>query len=105
MILRGADDGRGNTNGCIMCRWARAAGVSQGQIDAIGEWRHSIHFDEGKDRAAAGRGITEGRALGGCDDARRHFSDAEVVELVLTTSAFYAPSGACCIPLDVPLEK
>lgn len=107
MILRGAQMMGAEYEWVHHVPMARAAGVSQGQIDALGEWRLSIHFDE-KEKIALrlAEEITQGpgASADAMADARRHFSDSDVVELVLT-SAFYACVGRMLHSLDVPLEK
>jgi alkylhydroperoxidase family enzyme len=107
VILRGAQIMAAEYEWVHHTPMARAAGVSQAKIDAIGEWRTSVLFDA-KERAALrlaeeithGPGASaEAMAL-----ARKEFADSEVVELVLTAS-FYACVGRMLHSLDVPLEK
>ena len=91
MILRTAQIAHSEYEWAHHLRMARKAGVSEAKITALPDWRDSKEFDA-KERAAIA--LTE--AVMACNvtdavhaDVKRHFSDAEFVELSLTAS-FYA---------------
>ena len=107
MILRGAQMMGAEYEWVHHLDMARAEGVPASKIDALGEWRVSILFDQ-KERIALrlAEEITHGPGASAeaMAEARKYFSDGEVVELVLTSS-FYACVGRMLHSLDVPLEK
>ena len=91
MILRTAQIAHSEYEWAHHLRMARKAEVSEAKIAALADWRASKEFDA-KERAAIA--LTE--AIMACNvtdavhaEAKRHFSDAEFVELSLTAS-FYA---------------
>jgi alkylhydroperoxidase family enzyme len=91
MILRAAQIARSEYEWAHHLRMARAAGLPEAKIAALTGWRMSKSFDA-KERAALA--LTE--AVMACNvtdsvhaEAKKHFSDAEFVELSLT-AGFYA---------------
>ena len=91
MILRTAQIARSEYEWAHHLRMARKAGVPEEKIAALAGWRSAKIFDA-KERAALA--LTE--AVMACDvsdavyaEVKRHFSDAEFVELSLT-AGFYA---------------
>jgi AhpD family alkylhydroperoxidase len=91
MILRTAQIARSEYEWAHHLRMARKAGVSEAKIAALADWRKAKEFDA-KERAALA--LTE--AVMACNvtdevyaEVKRHFNDAEFVELSLT-AAFYA---------------
>lgn len=91
MILRTAQLARSDYEWAHHLRMARKAGVSEAKIAALAGWRDSGVFDE-RERAA----ILLTEAVMACQvtdavhaEVKKHFSDAEFVELSLT-AAFYA---------------
>jgi alkylhydroperoxidase family enzyme len=91
MILRTAQIAHSEYEWAHHLRMARKAEVSEAKIAALAGWRDSKEFDA-KERAALA--LTEAVMACNVTDAvhaevKRHFSDAEFVELSLTAS-FYA---------------
>jgi len=91
MILRTAQIARSEYEWAQHLKMARKAGVREEQIAALAGWRASSLFDA-KERAALA--LTEAvMALNVTDEVhaevKKHFSDAEFVELSLT-AGFYA---------------
>lgn len=91
MILRTAQIARSEYEWAQHLKMARKAGVPEAQIEALAGWRSSALFDA-RERAALL--LTEAvMALNVTDEVhaevKRHFSDAEFVELSLT-AGFYA---------------
>ena len=91
MILRTAQIAKSEYEWAHHLRMARKAGVAEDKIAALAGWRASKLFDA-KERAALA--LTE--AVMACNvsdevhaEVKRHFSDAEFVELSLT-AGFYA---------------
>jgi alkylhydroperoxidase family enzyme len=91
MILRTAQIAGSEYEWAHHLRMARKAGVGEDKIAALAGWRVSSAF-EAKERAALA--LTE--AVMACNvtdevhaEAKKHFSDAEFVELSLT-AGFYA---------------
>jgi AhpD family alkylhydroperoxidase len=91
MILRTAQVARSEYEWAHHLRMARKAGVEEEKIAALAGWRASKLFDA-KERAALA--LTE--AVMACNvtdgvhaEVKKHFSDAEFVELSLT-AGFYA---------------
>ena len=91
MILRTAQIARSEYEWAHHLRMARKAGVEEAKIAALAGWRGASNFDP-RERAALA--LTE--AVMACNvtdevhaEVKRHFSDAEFVELSLT-AGFYA---------------
>jgi alkylhydroperoxidase family enzyme len=107
MILRGAQIMGADYEWVHHLDMARAAGVSQAKIDALKEGFASPAFD-GKESAALriAEEVTHGPGASAeaITEAKRFFSEGEIVELVLTSS-FYACVGRVLHSLDVPLER
>ena len=107
MILRGAQIMGATYEWAHHLDMARAAGAPQEKIDALKDGYTSPAFDTKESIALRlAEEITHGpgASADAMADARRHFSDGEIVELVLTSS-FYACVGRMLHSLDVPLEK
>jgi alkylhydroperoxidase family enzyme len=105
MILRTAQIARSDYEWAHHLRMARRAGVSDVQIAALADWRNATVFDA-KERAALA--LTEGVMACDVSDAvhaevKRHFSDAEFVELSLTAS-FYAMVSRMLDAMRVELD-
>ena len=105
MILRTAQIARSEYEWAHHLRMARKAAVSEEKIAALAGWRASPAFDA-KERAALG--LTE--AVMACNvtddvhaEAKKHFSDAEYVELSLT-AAFYAMVSRMLDAMRVELD-
>ncbi|MDE2364061.1 MAG: carboxymuconolactone decarboxylase family protein [Hyphomicrobiales bacterium] len=107
VILRGAQIMGADYEWTHHLEMAHAAGVPQQKIDALKDGWKSPAFDA-KEQAALrlAEEITHGPGASreAMAQARDHFGDDEVVELVLTSS-FYACVGRMLHSLDVPLEK
>ena len=106
MILRTAQVARSEYEWAHHLRMARKAGVPEAQIAALAGWRTSDAFDA-KERAALA--LTE--AVMACDvtddvhaEVKRHFSDAEFVELSLT-AGFYAFVSRMLDALRVEMDE
>lgn len=105
MILRGAQQANSEYEWAQHLRMARNAGVSEAQIAALGRWRDSGVFDA-RERAALAlcEAVTAGRVGDAVyDEAMRHFSHAEYVELSLV-AAFYAMVARMLDAMAVPLD-
>jgi alkylhydroperoxidase family enzyme len=105
MILRTAQIARSEYEWAHHLRMARSAKVSEAKIAALAGWRTSQAFDA-KERAALA--LTE--AVMDCDvtdavhaEVKRHFSDAEFVELSLT-AGFYAMVSRMLNAMRVELD-
>jgi 4-carboxymuconolactone decarboxylase len=105
MILRTAQIARSEYEWAHHLRMARKAGVSEAKIAALAGWRASKEFDA-KERAAIA--LTE--AVMACNvtdevhaEAKKHFSDAEFVELCLT-AGFYAMVSRMLDAMRVELD-
>ena len=105
MILRTAQIARSEYEWAHHLRMARKAGVSEAKIAALPGWRSAAEFDA-KERAALA--LTEG--VMACDvsdavhaEAKKHFSDAEFVELSLT-AGFYAMVSRMLDAMRVELD-
>ena len=105
MILRTAQLARSEYEWAHHLRMARKAGVSESKIVALAGWRSAKEFDA-KERAALA--LTE--AVMACDvsdavhaEVKRHFSDAEFVELSLT-AGFYAMVSRMLDAMRVELD-
>ena len=107
VILRGAQIMGANYEWAHHCDMALAAGVPQAKIDALKDGHASPAFDASEKAALRlAEEITHGPGASAqaMAEARKHFGDDQVVELVLTSS-FYACVGRMLHSLDVPLEK
>jgi len=107
MILRGAQIMGADYEWTHHAPMARAAGVSQDKIDGLQDWKGSQLYSLEEravlrlaDEITHGPGASEAAM----SEARGHFSESDIVELVLTSS-FYACVGRVLHSLDVPLEK
>jgi AhpD family alkylhydroperoxidase len=105
MILRTAQLTRSEYEWAQHLKMARKMGVREAQIAALANWRASPEFDE-RERAALL--LTEAVQAIGVSDAvhaevKKHFSDAEFLELSLT-AAFYAMVSRLLDALRVELE-
>jgi len=105
MILRTAQIARSEYEWAHHLRMARKAGVEEAKIAALADWRNAKLFDE-KERAVLA--LTEGvMACNVTDrvhaDVKRHFSDAEFVELSLT-AGFYAMVSRMLDAMRVELD-
>jgi len=105
MILRTAQVARSEYEWAHHLRMARKAGVPEEKIAALAGWRSSAAFDE-RERAALA--LTE--AVMACNvsdevhaDVKKHFSDAEFVELSLT-AGFYAMVSRMLDAMRVELD-
>lgn len=106
MILRTAQIARSEYEWAHHLRMARKAGVDEAKIGALAGWRTSGAFDA-KERAALA--LTEAVMACNVTDAvhaevKRHFSDAEFVELSLT-AAFYAMVSRMLDAMRVTLDE
>lgn len=105
MILRTAQIARSEYEWAHHLRMARKAGVPEAQIAALAGWRDSTAFDA-RERAALA--LTEGVMACKLTDevhaeAKKHFNDAEFVELSLT-AAFYAMVSRMLDAMRVELD-
>jgi 4-carboxymuconolactone decarboxylase len=105
VILRGAQLMRSEYEWAQHLKMARKSGVREAQIAALADWRGSAEFDA---REKAALGLAEAVTAGRVGDevytaAKKHFDDAEYVELALT-AAFYAMVGRMLDAMAVPLE-
>jgi len=105
MILRTAQIARSEYEWAHHLRMARKAGVDDAKIAALPGWRASSLFDA-KEKAALA--LTE--AVMACDvsdavhaEVKKHFSDAEFVELSLT-AGFYAMVSRMLDAMRVELD-
>ncbi len=105
MILRTAQLAHSEYEWAHHLRMARKAGVAEAKIAALANWRTGAAFDA-KERAALA--LTE--AVMACKvtdevhaEAKRHFSDAEYVELSLT-AGFYAMVSRMLDAMRVELD-
>jgi 4-carboxymuconolactone decarboxylase len=106
MILRTAQIARSDYEWAHHLRMARKAGVPEQKIAAIAGWRASAAFDA-RERAALA--LTE--AVMACNvtdevhaEAKKHFSNAEFVELSLT-AGFYAMVSRMLDAMRVELDE
>lgn len=106
LILRGAQISETDYEWAHHVPMALAAGVTQKQIDTLASWQTSDLFTT-QERAVIRLAdeVTRGPAASAaCIEAlKQSFSDAEVVELVLTAS-FYVCVGRFLRSMDVDLE-
>ncbi len=105
MILRTAQIARSEYEWAHHLRMARKAGVSEDKIAALAGWRASAAFD---DRERAALALTE--AVMACNvtdevhaEVKKHFNDAEFVELSLT-AGLYAMVSRMLDALRVELD-
>lgn len=105
MILRTAQIARSEYEWAHHLRMARKAGVPEAQVAALAGWRDSSVFNA-RERAALA--LTEG--VMACNvtaevhaEVKRHFDDAEFVELSLT-AAFYAMVSRMLDAMRVELD-
>lgn len=106
MILRGAQIMGADYEWTHHAPMALAAGVAQEKIDTLADWRTSGVYsavERAVLRLAEEITTGPGASAEAIADARAHFSESDIVELVLT-SAFYACVGRVLHSLDVPLE-
>jgi len=106
MILRTAQVARSEYEWAHHLRMARKAGVGEAQIAALAGWRASNAFDP-KERAVLA--LTEAVMACNVSDAvhaevKKHFSDAEFVELSLT-AGFYALVSRMLDAMRVELDE
>jgi alkylhydroperoxidase family enzyme len=106
MILRTAQIAKSEYEWAHHLRMARKAEVSEAKIAALAGWRASREFDA-RERAALA--LTE--AVMACNvsdevhaEVRKHFSDAEFVELSLT-AGFYAMVSRMLDAMRVDLDS
>ena len=106
MILRTAQVARSEYEWAHHLRMARKAQVSEEKIAALAGWRESKAFDS-RERAALA--LTE--AVMACDvtdavhaEVKKHFSDAEFIELSLT-AGFYAMVSRMLDAMRVELDE
>lgn len=107
LILRGAQVSGARYEWVHHVAMALAAGVTQAQIDALAAWEQSALFDAREHAVLRlAEEVTRGPAASpACIEAlKRHFSDAEVVELTLTAS-FYVCVARFLQSMDVDLEQ
>jgi alkylhydroperoxidase family enzyme len=108
LILRGAQVSGTRYEWAHHVPMALAAGVAQAQVDALGDdWPACPLFDEPEKAVLRlADEVTRGPAASeDCIAAlRRHFADAEVVELTLTAS-FYVCVSRFLRSMDVDLEE
>jgi len=105
MILRTAQLTRSEYEWAQHLKMARKMGVREAQIATLANWRTSPEFD---DRERAALLLTEAvQAIGVSDEVhsevKKHFSDAEFVELAFT-AAFYAMVSRMLDALRVELD-
>ncbi|MSQ87831.1 MAG: carboxymuconolactone decarboxylase family protein [Betaproteobacteria bacterium] len=105
MILRTAQMAHSEYEWAHHLRMARKSGVSESKIAALADWRASGEFDA-QERAALA--LTEAVMVCDVSDAvhaevKRHFSDAEFVELSLT-AGFYAMVSRLLEAMRVDLD-
>ena len=108
LILRGAQVSETEYEWAHHVQMALAAGVTQGQIDALDAWEHSELFTpQEKAVIRLAEEVTRGPAASpDCiESLKRHgFDDAGVVELTLTAS-FYVCVSRFLKSMGVELEK
>jgi alkylhydroperoxidase family enzyme len=106
LILRGAQLFGSEYEWTHHVRMARAAGVTEEQLEELARWRESGAFTPPERAALAlAEASMEGPVPDEVDaELARHFDDAERVELALT-AAFYAMVPRVLEALRVPLEE
>lgn len=106
MILRGAQVSKTAYEWAHHVPMALAADISQAEIDGIANWRTVATFaPEEKAAIRLAEEITQGPAASAdcMEELKAHFSNEEIVELVLTAS-FYVCVGRFLKSMDVELE-
>ena len=91
VILRGAWVLRTEYEWAHHVPMGKAAGLTEERIEALKDWQGATHFTEAERaalRMADEVSLGEGASAECVAELRRHFSDADVTELVLT-SCFY----------------
>ena len=85
---------------------ARQVGVSEEQVAALKSWHESPHFDE-RERAVLDFTESVTKAVSAADavfrEARRHLSEAEVVELTLV-AGYWGMVARLLVALEIDLE-
>jgi len=107
MILRGARVSRTGYEWAHHVPMALAAGVTRDEVDALLQDRMADSFSPAENAALRlAEEVTTGPAASdACMEALKlHYSDAEIVELVLT-AGFYVCVGRVLTSLQVPLEE
>jgi alkylhydroperoxidase family enzyme len=107
LVLRGAQVAGANYEWAHHVGMALAAGVTQAQIDALGNAQESALFSQ-QEKAVIRLAEEVTRGPGASPDCiellkQRGFGDAEIVELTLTAS-FYVCVGRFLLSMDVSLE-
>lgn len=106
MILRGAQVSKTAYEWAHHVPMALAAGITQGEIDGLADWRKvdTLSSDE-KAAIRLAEEVTQGPAASAecMADLAKHFNNEEIVELVLTAS-FYVCVGRFLKSMDVQLE-
>ena len=105
MILRGAQLMASEYEWAQHLKMARKAGVREEQIGALSSWRSAAQFSaQEKAALAIAEDVTRGRVTDQtCQEALRHFTHQDYVELALT-AAFYAMVGRMLDAMAVELE-
>lgn len=106
LILRGAQVSKTDYEWAHHIPLALEAGVTQAQIDALASWQTSDVFTAPEKAAIRlAEEVTRGPAASAdcIETLKQNFSDAEVVELVLTAS-FYVCVGRFLKSMDIDLE-
>ncbi len=106
IILRGAQISRSGYEWAHHVPMALAAGISQAEIDGLEDWPSLASFTAAEKAVLRlTEEVTEGPHASADSIAalKKHFSDAEVVELVLTAS-FYVCVARFLASMDVELE-
>lgn len=107
LILRGAQVSGARYEWVHHAAMARAAGVTQAQIDALAGWEQSALFDAREQAVLRlAEEVTRGPAASpACIEAlKQYFNDAEIVELTLTAS-FYVCVARFLLSMDIDLEE
>lgn len=106
MILRGALVSKTAYEWAHHVPMALAAGITQAEIDAIADGASVETFTAGEKAAIRlAEEVTRGPAASAecMEDLKRHFTNEEIVELVLTAS-FYVCVGRFLKSMDIQLE-
>lgn len=105
VILRGGQLMRSEYEWAQHLPMARKAGVTEGQINALAEWRTSKEFDEREKAALAlSEAVTQGRVSDEVyKQAMKYFDHHDYVELSIV-AAFYAMVGRMLDAMAVPLD-
>jgi alkylhydroperoxidase family enzyme len=105
VILRGAQLMQSEYEWAQHLKMARKAGVREGQIAALAQWKNSSEFDA-KEKAALALAeeVTNGKVTDATHaEVLKHFDRQDYVELSLT-AAFYAMVGRMLDAMEVQLE-